>query len=211
MAKKFFSIETYSDMTGEITDITTSTQLGEKVTTFDEIQNHVIQLVNDRHCRGCIRNEFGQRVLDFNWSQHCENGICFALESEDRLNAFVAAHPDKEEEPTPLQKRYAAYKQLYPNTFLLFRIGDFYESYGEDAVEAARVLGITLTHRNRHGRHPEPGDKLAGFPRHALDMYLPKLIRAGHRVIICDEVDDRRMKRALAEQGIGLEPMKAAV
>ena len=210
MAQKFFSIETTSDKTGEITDIITSNQLKD-VETFDEIQNYVIKLVGKKHCKGRIRNEYGQRVLDFNWSPRCENSICFAWESQDLLNDFISAHPTYKVKPSALQNRYQAYKELYPNTFLLFRIGDFYESYEEDAVEAARILGITLTHRNRNGRNPEPGDKMAGFPRHALDVYLPKLIRAGHRVIICDEVTDKNLERALAEQGIGIKPIKEAV
>ena len=97
MAKKFFSIETYSDMTGEITGIITCVQLeNEGVQTFDEIQDFVIGLANRRHCKGSIRNEHGMKVLDFNWSRCCEENICFCWEDGDRLDAFIAAHPNVE-------------------------------------------------------------------------------------------------------------------
>lgn len=79
------------------------------------------------------------------------------------------------------KKQFTKLKEMHPDTLLLFRCGDFYESYQEDAESASRILGITLT-------RDKAGDRLAGFPYHALDTYLPKLIRAGHRLAICDEL-----------------------
>ena len=96
MRKKFFSIETYSSRTGEIEEIITSTQLGEAVTTFDQIQDKVIGIANERQCKGRVRNEFGLVVLEFNYSEVCDCNICFMWESEERLNEFIAAHPNVE-------------------------------------------------------------------------------------------------------------------
>ncbi len=90
-------------------------------------------------------------------------------------------------ELTPMMKQFFDFKAKYPEALLLFRCGDFYETYCEDAVIASRILGITLTHRN-NGYNK--GDEMAGFPHHALDTYLPKLIRAGKRVAICDQLED---------------------
>ena len=88
----------------------------------------------------------------------------------------------KEGNVTPLMKQYYATKAQYPDALLLYRMGDFYETFGEDAITTARILGITLTKRSSGS----PGTvELAGFPHHALDTYLPKLIRAGNRVAIC--------------------------
>ena len=86
-----------------------------------------------------------------------------------------------------MMKQFFDFKAKYPEALLLFRCGDFYETYCEDAVIASRILGITLTHRN-NGYNK--GDEMAGFPHHALDTYLPKLIRAGKRVAICDQLED---------------------
>ena len=84
---------------------------------------------------------------------------------------------------TPLMKQYNTIKAKYPDALLLFRVGDFYETFGEDAIKAARILGITLTKRkNGAAAYVE----LAGFPHHSLDTYLPKLVKAGNRVAICD-------------------------
>ncbi|MEZ4688459.1 MAG: hypothetical protein R3B47_21075 [Bacteroidia bacterium] len=87
---------------------------------------------------------------------------------------------------TPLMKQFFAIKAKHPGAILLFRVGDFYETFGEDAVEAARILGIVLTKRNNGGSDLE----LAGFPHHSLDTYLPKLVRAGKRVAVCDQLED---------------------
>ncbi|MCB0577649.1 MAG: DNA mismatch repair protein MutS, partial [Saprospiraceae bacterium] len=86
---------------------------------------------------------------------------------------------------TPLMQQYVQVKTKYPDAILLFRVGDFYETFGEDAVKASRALGITLTSRNNGGSDIE----LAGFPYHALDMYLPRLVRAGFRVAICEQME----------------------
>ena len=105
----------------------------------------------------------------------------------------------KDGELTPMMKQFFDFKAKYPEALLLFRCGDFYETYCEDAVIAARILGITLTHRN-NGYNK--GDEMAGFPHHALDTYLPKLIRAGKRVAICDQLEDPKLAKKLVKRGI---------
>ena len=106
----------------------------------------------------------------------------------------------KEKGLTPMMKQFFAFKEKYPDAVLLFRCGDFYETYGEDAVVAARILGITLTRRNNGGN---TGDtEMAGFPHHALDTYLPKLIRAGRRVAICDQLEDPKLTKTLVKRGV---------
>ena len=102
-------------------------------------------------------------------------------------------------ELTPMMKQFFDFKAKYPEALLLFRCGDFYETYCEDAVIAAQILGITLTHRN-NGYNK--GDEMAGFPHHALDTYLPKLIRAGKRVAICDQLEDPKLTKKLVKRGI---------
>lgn len=100
---------------------------------------------------------------------------------------------------TPLMKQYNAIKAKYPGALLLFRVGDFYETFGEDAVTAARVLDITLTKR---GNGSASEIELAGFPHHAMDTYLPKLVRAGHRVAICDQLEDPRFVKGIVKRGV---------
>ena len=91
---------------------------------------------------------------------------------------------------TPLMQQYNTIKGKYPGALLLFRVGDFYETFGEDAVKTAGILGIVLTRRaNGAATHIE----LAGFPHHSLDTYLPKLVRAGQRVAICDQLEDPKV------------------
>ncbi len=102
-------------------------------------------------------------------------------------------------ELTPMMKQFFDLKAKHPEALLLFRCGDFYETYCEDAVIAAQILGITLTHRN-NGYNK--GDEMAGFPHHALDTYLPKLIRAGKRVAICDQLEDPKLTKKLVKRGI---------
>ncbi len=102
-------------------------------------------------------------------------------------------------ELTPMMKQFFDLKAKHPEALLLFRCGDFYETYCEDAVIASQVLGITLTHRN-NGYNK--GDEMAGFPHHALDTYLPKLIRAGKRVAICDQLEDPKLTKKLVKRGI---------
>lgn len=100
---------------------------------------------------------------------------------------------------TPLMKQYNSIKAKYPDAVLLFRVGDFYETFGEDAVKASRVLGIVLTKRaNGSASHIE----LAGFPHHSLDSYLPKLVRAGYRVAICDQLEDPKLVKGIVKRGI---------
>ena len=105
----------------------------------------------------------------------------------------------KDGELTPMMKKFFDFKAKYPEALLLFRCGDFYETYCEDAIIASRILGITLTHRN-NGYNK--GDEMAGFPHHALDTYLPKLIRAGKRVAICDQLEDPKLAKKLVKRGI---------
>jgi DNA mismatch repair protein MutS len=100
---------------------------------------------------------------------------------------------------TPLMKQYNAIKVKYPGALLLFRVGDFYETFGQDAIEAAKVLDIILTKR---GNGSASEIELAGFPHHALDTYLPKLVRAGHRVAICDQLEDPRFVKGIVKRGV---------
>ncbi len=100
---------------------------------------------------------------------------------------------------TPLMKQYMSIKAKHPDAMLLFRVGDFYETYLDDAPKAAKILGITLTQRS--GTNPELG-ALAGFPYHALDTYLPKLVRAGLRVAVCDQLEDPKQAKGIVKRGI---------
>ncbi|MCC7301689.1 MAG: DNA mismatch repair protein MutS [Bacteroidia bacterium] len=105
----------------------------------------------------------------------------------------------KSEVETPLMKQYYSIKAKYPDALLLFRVGDFYETFGEDAVRAAGILGIVLTRRaNGAAQFVE----LAGFPHHSLDTYLPKLVRAGQRVAICDQLEDPKMTKTIVKRGV---------
>ncbi|MES2131491.1 MAG: DNA mismatch repair protein MutS [Bacteroidota bacterium] len=100
---------------------------------------------------------------------------------------------------TPLMKQYNEVKGKYPDAILLFRVGDFYETFGEDAIKAAKILGITLTKRaNGSASHIE----LAGFPHHSIDTYLPKLVRAGYRVAICDQLEDPKLTKSIVKRGV---------
>ncbi len=101
---------------------------------------------------------------------------------------------------TPMMKQFYDLKAQHPDAVLLFRCGDFYETYCDDAVTASKVLGITLTRRNNKGN--AAAIEMAGFPHHALDTYLPKLIRAGHRVAICDQLEDPKLAKKLVKRGI---------
>ncbi|MBQ8452934.1 MAG: DNA mismatch repair protein MutS [Prevotella sp.] len=101
---------------------------------------------------------------------------------------------------TPMMKQFFSLKEKHPDALLLFRCGDFYETYCDDAVAAAKILGITLTRRNNGGSAATT--EMAGFPYHALDTYLPKLIRAGRRVAICDQLEDPKLTKTLVKRGI---------
>ena len=100
---------------------------------------------------------------------------------------------------TPLMKQYYAVKSKYPNAILLYRVGDFYETYSDDAITTSEILGIVLTHHaNGNGTFVE----LAGFPYHALDTYLPKLVKAGHKVAICDQLEDPKIAKSIVKRGV---------
>ena len=100
---------------------------------------------------------------------------------------------------TPLMKQYYGIKRKHPDAILLFRVGDFYETFGPDAIKASEILGITLTRRaNGAAQFVE----LAGFPFHALDTYLPKLVRAGQRVAICEQLEDPKLTKKIVKRGI---------
>tara|TARA_Y100000385_G_scaffold107161_1_gene111195 strand:+ start:17047 stop:19662 length:2616 start_codon:yes stop_codon:yes gene_type:complete len=99
---------------------------------------------------------------------------------------------------TPLMKQYNSIKAKYPNAMLLFRVGDFYETFGEDAILSSKILGITLTKRSNGSSN----DALAGFPHHALDTYLPKLVRSGQRVAICDQLEDPKATKKIVKRGV---------
>lgn len=107
--------------------------------------------------------------------------------------AFIMAKKE-----TPLMKQYNTIKAKYPDALLLFRVGDFYETFGEDAIRAAGILNITLTARNNGGDNVE----LAGFPYHSLNTYLPKLVMAGCRVAICDQLEDPKMTKTIVKRGV---------
>lgn len=100
---------------------------------------------------------------------------------------------------TPLMKQYNEIKRKYPDACLLFRVGDFYETFGEDAIRAAKILGITLTKR---GAGSETETALAGFPHHSINTYLPKLVKAGLRVAICDQLEDPKMTKTIVKRGV---------
>ena len=110
---------------------------------------------------------------------------------------------------TPMMKQFFSLKAKHPDALMLFRCGDFYETYCDDAIEASRILGITLTKRNNGGK--SAATEMAGFPHHALDTFLPKLIRAGKRVAICDQLEDPKKKRAQLKGKKGLSEMDKMV
>lgn len=109
------------------------------------------------------------------------------------------AAKDKVVKETPLMKQYNEIKRKYPDACLLFRVGDFYETFGEDAVRASKILGITLTKR---GAGSETETALAGFPHHSINTYLPKLVKAGLRVAICDQLEDPKMTKTIVKRGV---------
>ena len=100
---------------------------------------------------------------------------------------------------TPMMKQFVEIKKEHPDAILLFRVGDFYETFSDDAITASEILGITLTRRANGAAHFV---ELAGFPHHALDTYLPKLVRAGRRVAICDQLEDPKLTKKLVKRGI---------
>src|SRR5437868_150422 len=112
---------------------------------------------------------------------------------------IFAAMAKTKTEDTPLMMQHRVIKQKYPDAILLFRVGDFYETFGQDAVIASQVLGITLTKRNNGAA---ASSDLAGFPHHALDVYLHKLVKAGYRVAICDQLEDPKLAKGIVKRGV---------
>ena len=104
----------------------------------------------------------------------------------------------KKKKETPLMQQFNTIKAKYPDAILLFRVGDFYETFGADAIKASRILGIVLTKRANGSSNPE----LAGFPHHSLDTYLPKLVRAGERVAVCDQLEDPKQTKKIVKRGV---------
>ena len=105
----------------------------------------------------------------------------------------------RKSDETPLMKQYFAIKTKYPDALLLFRVGDFYETFGEDAIKSSKILGIVLRLRaNGTNTYIE----LAGFPYHSIDSYLPKLVRAGYRVAICDQLEDPKFTKTIVKRGV---------
>ena len=115
------------------------------------------------------------------------------------LKYNILATPQNQVKETPLMKQYNDIKSKYPDACLLFRVGDFYETFGEDAVRASKILGITLTKR---GAGSETETALAGFPHHSINTYLPKLVKAGLRVAICDQLEDPKMTKTIVKRGV---------
>ncbi|MCY7359997.1 MAG: DNA mismatch repair protein MutS, partial [Rudanella sp.] len=114
------------------------------------------------------------------------------------MKTAAPSKPTKNAKETPLNRQYNQVKAKYPGALLLFRVGDFYETFGEDAIRASKILGITLTKRNNGGANEE----LAGFPYHSLDTHLPKLVRAGERVAICDQLEDPAQAKGIVRRGV---------
>jgi len=110
----------------------------------------------------------------------------------------LAKKAAKEKKVTPLMQQYNTIKTKYPDAMLLFRVGDFYETFGDDAIKSAQILGITLTYRNNGGDKLE----LAGFPHHSINTYLPKLVKAGLRVAICDQLEDPKQTKTIVKRGV---------
>jgi len=103
-----------------------------------------------------------------------------------------------EKKQTPLMRQYASIKSKYADALLLFRVGDFYETFSEDAIEVSKILGIILTKRANGSSNVE----LAGFPYHSLNTYLPKLVKAGKRVAICEQLEDPKMTKKIVKRGV---------
>ncbi len=121
------------------------------------------------------------------------------LPFQNNSNTLAKEKQDKSATETPLMKQYNQIKARHPQALLLFRVGDFYETFGEDAIKTSKILGIILTKR---GAGSSSEIELAGFPHHSLDTYLPKLVRAGQRVAICDQLEDPKMTKTIVKRGV---------
>jgi len=127
-----------------------------------------------------------------------ENPFC-ASNLGAKFRNLIQLSKSKSSEETPLMKQYHQIKAKHPGALLLFRVGDFYETFGEDAIKTSRILGIVLTKR-KNGAAAEI--ELAGFPHHSLETYLPKLVRAGQRVAVCDQLEDPKMTKTIVKRGV---------
>ena len=115
-------------------------------------------------------------------------------------NTIKLKHLEKEvKKTTPLMKQYNSIKAKYPDSLLLFRVGDFYETFGKDAINASKILDIVLTKR---GAGSQSETELAGFPYHSLNLYLPKLVKAGLRVAVCDQLEDPKKTKKIVKRGV---------
>ena len=112
---------------------------------------------------------------------------------------MASSEKEHQDVETPLMKQYYSFKSKYPEALLLFRVGDFYETFGEDAIKTSEILGIVLTKR---GKSASTATELAGFPHHALDTYLPKLVKAGQKVAICEQLEDPKLTKKIVKRGI---------
>ncbi len=135
--------------------------------------------------------------IDTNLKNQIETLYLSSLERRKTL-AKSTKSSAKKDKVTPLMQQYNKIKAKYPEALLLFRVGDFYETFGQDAITAANILGIVLTARNNGGSKLE----LAGFPHHSLETYLPKLVRAGQRVAICDQLEDPKQTKNIVKRGV---------
>ena len=124
--------------------------------------------------------------------------MLFANDEQEQESTFKKRPIDEAASSTPLMKQYFQVKSKYPDAILLFRVGDFYETFGEDAIKASKILGIVLTRRNNGGVDLE----LAGFPYHSVDVYLPRLVRAGYRVAICEQLEKPSPLKKLVRRGV---------
>jgi DNA mismatch repair protein MutS len=131
-------------------------------------------------------------------NRYLRHGAQAAADSDRQMLTF-ACMAKSSSAVTPLMQQHRAIKQRYPDAILLFRVGDFYETFGEDAILASRILGITLTKRNNGAA---ASSELAGFPYHALDSYLHKLVKAGHRVAVCDQLEDPKSVKGIVKRGV---------
>lgn len=112
---------------------------------------------------------------------------------------MASSEKERQDVETPLMKQYYSFKAKYPEALLLFRVGDFYETFGEDAIKTSEILGIVLTKR---GKSASTATELAGFPHHALDTYLPKLVKAGQKVAVCEQLEDPKLTKKIVKRGI---------
>jgi DNA mismatch repair protein MutS len=127
------------------------------------------------------------------------HGLPLNLPFQKNSKTLAKDKQDKSATETPLMKQYNQIKARHPQALLLFRVGDFYETFGEDAIKTSKILGIILTKR---GAGSSSEIELAGFPHHSLDTYLPKLVRAGQRVAICDQLEDPKMTKTIVKRGV---------